>query len=166
MIARFTFGFAVGRSFALCALAIGLAACTPSGEPLPAAPATEAAAAAVTRRPIPEAAPPTGASAPPDTAVAPGAVPRLPAHAIVVPSGALYVCVSESGGTHRQTAIEYAEKTDALCRKHPEMGPCQYERNACRRGGGRVYAADGTEITMATEAEYDRKVRRVQFKAN
>ena len=66
----------------------------------------------------------------------------------------------------RQTAIAYAEKTDALCRKHPEMGPCQYERNACRRSGGRVYTADGTEITLATEAEYDRKVRRVQFRAN
>ena len=166
MIARFTFGFAVGRSSALCALAIGLAACAPSREPVPAAPAAEAAAAAVTRRPIPGPAPPTGASAPPAIAVAPGALPRLPASAIVVPPGALYVCLAESGGTPRQTAIEYADKTDALCRKHPEMGPCQYERNVCRRGGGRVYAADGTEITMATEAEYDRKVRRVQFKAN
>ena len=46
------------------------------------------------------------------------------------------------------------------------MGPCQYERNACRRAGGRVYADDWTEITMATEAEYDKRVRRVQFKAN
>ena len=58
------------------------------------------------------------------------------------------------------------EKVDALCRKHPEMGPCQYERNACRKKGGRVFAADGTEITLATEAEYDKKVRRVTFKAN
>ena len=53
-----------------------------------------------------------------------------------------------------------------MCRKHPEMGPCQYERNACRSKGGRVFAADGKEITMATEAEYDKKVRRVTFKAN
>jgi hypothetical protein len=90
----------------------------------------------------------------------------MPASAIVVPPGALYACVSESGGTPRQTAIAYEGKTDALCRKHPEMGPCQYERNACRRGGGRVYAADGTEITLATEAEYDKRVRRVQFRAN
>ena len=53
-----------------------------------------------------------------------------------------------------------------LCRKHPEMGPCQYERNNCRASGGRVFAADGVEITMATEAEYDKKVMRVRFRAN
>ncbi len=115
---------------------------------------------------MPAPAPLAGAGAPPEAAAAPGAFPRPPAPVIVVPPGALYVCVSESGDAPAQTAIEYTGKTDALCRKHPEMGPCQYERNACRRGGGRVYAADGTEITMATEAEYDRKVRRVQFKAN
>jgi hypothetical protein len=160
MIARFTFGFAVGRFFALCILAFGLAACAPPREPSRAAPA------AVTPRPLPEAAAPPGPGAPQAIAVAPSAVQRMPGSAIVVPPGALYACVSESGGTFRQTAIEYEGKTDALCRKHPEMGPCQYERNACRRGGGRVYAADGTEITMATEAEYDKRVRRVQFKAN
>ena len=53
-----------------------------------------------------------------------------------------------------------------MCRRHPEMGPCQYERELCRKSGGRVYAADGTEITLATEAEYDRKVMRVRFRAN
>jgi len=46
------------------------------------------------------------------------------------------------------------------------MGPCQYERDVCRRSGGRVYAAGGVEITQATEAEYDKKVLRVRFKAN
>ena len=71
-----------------------------------------------------------------------------------------------TGSTLAQTAIEYSPQVDGLCRKHPEMGPCQYERNACRRKGGRVFAADGSEITMATEAEYDKKVRRVTFKAN
>ena len=158
--------WALGRSSALCALAIGLAACTPASQPLPAASAPETAAAAVTRRPIPATAPATGTSASPAIAVAPGAVPQPPGPAVVVPAGAIYVCVSESGGTPRHTAIEYEGKTDGLCRKHPEMAPCQYERNACRRGGGRVYAADGTEITMTTEAEYDRKVWRVQFRAN
>ena len=53
-----------------------------------------------------------------------------------------------------------------MCRRHPEMGPCQYERDLCRKSGGRVYASDGAEITLATEAEYDRKVMRVRFKAN
>ena len=46
------------------------------------------------------------------------------------------------------------------------MLPCQYERDICRRNGGRVFAADGTEITMATEAEYDKKVFRVRFRAD
>ena len=46
------------------------------------------------------------------------------------------------------------------------MGPCQYERNVCRQAGGRVYAANGVEITMQTEAEYDKKVMRVRFKSN
>ena len=48
----------------------------------------------------------------------------------------------------------------------PYTGPCQYQRNVCRRDGGRVYAANGVEITMATEAEYDRKVMRVRLKSN
>jgi hypothetical protein len=36
----------------------------------------------------------------------------------------------------------------------------------CRRSGGRVYAGGGVEITLQTEAEYDKKVMRVRFKAN
>jgi len=83
---------------------------------------------------------------------------------IVVPPNALYVCVTVAGGVRTQTEIEFAPKVAQLCVSHPEMGPCQYERNACRRGGGRVYAAGGKEITMATEAEYDKKVLRVQLK--
>jgi hypothetical protein len=46
------------------------------------------------------------------------------------------------------------------------MGPCQYERNSCRASGGRVFAGNGSEITMATEAEYDKKVMHVRFRAN
>ena len=64
------------------------------------------------------------------------------------------------------TAIEFSPKVGQLCAKDPEMGPCQYERNVCRRSGGRVYAANGIEITMATEAEYDKKVMRVRLKSN
>jgi hypothetical protein len=86
--------------------------------------------------------------------------------AIAVPPNAQYVCVSETDGEWRQTAIDFAPKIAQLCQKHPEMGPCQYERNLCRRSGGRVYATGGVEITTATEAEYDRKVMRVRFKAN
>ena len=86
--------------------------------------------------------------------------------AIIVPPGELYVCVSEANGVRQTTVIEFAPKVHALCAKNPEMGPCQYERNACRSRGGRVYAANGVEITMQTEAEYDKKVMRVRFKSN
>lgn len=85
---------------------------------------------------------------------------------IVVPDGALYVCVTDAGGASRQAVIEFEPAVGALCGRHPEMGPCRYERDACRRGGGRVYAAQGREITMQTEAEYDRKVMRVRLQAN
>ena len=50
-------------------------------------------------------------------------------------------------------------------REEPRDG-CQYERNACRSRGGRVYAGNGVEITMQTEAEYDKKVLQLRFKSN
>jgi hypothetical protein len=46
------------------------------------------------------------------------------------------------------------------------MGPCRYERDVCRRSGGRVFAARGIEITAQTEAEYDKKVMRVRLQSN
>jgi len=147
----------IDRKIASCLLVFVLTACAPPREPQsppPAAPSGDVAA--VTRRPIPAPAPPEAPAA--------SVTPLRPS--IAVPAGAIYVCVSGSGSAAVQTAIEYAPKVDAMCRKHPEMGPCQYERNVCRGKGGRVYAADGTEITMATEAEYDKKVRRVTFKSN
>ena len=57
--------------------------------------------------------------------------------------------------------IELEEKVAALCRRHIES-PCQNARNACHRSGGRVYAANGSEVTPADEAEYDKKVMRVR----
>jgi hypothetical protein len=141
---------------------LALAACSSPRESAPPA-STAATPPAVTRRPLPETAPPQGAASTP-AGTAPTAAASMPP--IAVPPGAIYVCVTGPAAAPAQTAIEYAEKVDALCRKHPEMGPCQYERNACRKKGGRVFAADGSEITLATEAEYDKKVRRVTFKAN
>ena len=144
-----------------CAIVIAaavLAACSPastSTTPLPITPPGEAAGAAVVRRPVPQ----------PRLRHAAAAHRAAPA-AIVIPPGALYVCVSETGGVRQTTAIEFAPKVGALCAKDPEMGPCQYERNVCRKSGGRVYAANGAEITMATEAEYDKKVMRVRLKSN
>ena len=80
-----------------------------------------------------------------------------------IPSGAVYVCAAGSGKDRTIAAIELGEKVvAAICRRHTEMGPCQNARNACRRRGGRVYAADGSEVTQADEAEYDKKVMRVR----
>ena len=83
---------------------------------------------------------------------------------VVVPPGSLYVCVTDSGGVRREVPIEFSPNVGALCAKHPEMGPCQYERNVCRSRGGRVYAAGGVEVTLQMEADYDRKVMRVRLK--
>lgn len=142
------------RTHWMLALTMTLAGCTQPREPVPVTPPGEAAGAAVVRRPLPE----TATTAP---SVAPA-----PASPVVVPPDAVYVCVSESAGVRQQTAIEFAPKVGALCAQHPEMGPCQYERSVCRRSGGRVYAAGGVEITPAIEAEYDKKVMRVRFRAN
>jgi hypothetical protein len=82
---------------------------------------------------------------------------------IVVPPDKLYVCVTDTKGVRSQVPIEFTPNVYPLCAKHPEMGPCQYARNECRRGGGRVFAKEGVEITMKTEAEYDKKVMRVKI---
>jgi hypothetical protein len=79
-----------------------------------------------------------------------------------IPAGAVYLCATGSGKDRTITTIELEENVAALCRRHTEMGPCQYARNACRKNGGRVYAADGSEITQADEAEFDKKVMRVR----
>ena len=137
--------------------AMALAACT-AKEPVPITPPGESAGAPVVRRATPEPAPAVIAKGAP---AAPAATPPA-----TFPPDAVYVCVSESGGQRRETVIEFSTKVGELCRKHPEMGPCQYERDICRRSGGRVYAAGGVEITKQVEAEYDKKVMRVRFKAN
>jgi hypothetical protein len=43
------------------------------------------------------------------------------------------------------------QKVAALCRRHTEMSPCQSARNACRSSGGRVYAADRSEIDLTPD---------------
>jgi hypothetical protein len=151
------------RIMAAVASAALVAACgSPQREPVPITPAAEVAKAPVARTPVAPTAPAAAPTPPPGSAVTPAA--KLDPSTI--PAGAIYVCASGTGGARKVTAIAFDEKVGKLCRTHPEMGPCQYERNICRGSGGRVYAADGTEITMAMEAEYDKKVMRVRFKAN
>ena len=112
----------------------------------------------------PPAAPPPKTAAPAPPVVAPAIVvpPGVVLPSLDFPPGALYVC--DVGGG--RTSIDYEPRVERLCRRHPEMGPCQYERNACRAKGGRVYTAKGEEVTLAVEAEYDRIVRRVRFQAD
>ena len=119
--------------------------------------------------------PPPRATAPPPAKSAPAAAPAATAVAPVakgpsptvlpsmdLPPGPLYAC--DVAGV--RTAIEYADNVEKLCRRHPEMGPCQYERDACRKNGGRVFTAKGDEVTPAVEAAYDERVRRVRFQAD
>ena len=148
----------IRHSTFIAAIAVCVAGCTPSAI----APETSTTnVPAVERTRLPDV--PTPPKVPSEIVGAPP-VPAPPA--IVVPPNTLYVCVVDKCGVRKQTVIEFAPKVDALCAKHPEMGPCQYERNICRSSGGRVYAANGDEITMVTEAEYDKKVMRVRFRAN
>ena len=79
-----------------------------------------------------------------------------------IPPGAVYVCAVGSGKDRTIATIQLEERVAALCRRHTEMGPCQNARNACRKNGGRVYGADGREITQADEIEYDKKVMRMR----
>lgn len=151
--------------------AVALYACnapTPERQPqpvaLPSAATGDTGAASgdtVARRPLPD----TTAPLTPETTAPPVNPAQAATEAMVVPTGALYVCLS-GAGTQQQTVIEFPPGVGELCRKHPEMGPCQYERDACRRSGGRVFAADGKEITKLTEAEYDKHVLRVKINSN
>jgi hypothetical protein len=142
------------RAAAVFASAAILAGCTPppAGPPVM-LPEAGAPAPPVVRRPVP----------PPPPAAAP-TVPAEPP--VAIPAGAIYVCVVGFGDQRSVTAIEFVPKVAALCEKNPEMGPCQYEREVCRRNAGRVYAADGKEITKATEAEYDQRMLRVRINSN
>ena len=147
------------RVFGFLSVALAWSALTLPSESAPGTPTGGPSSDATVRRPVSEPARPPAANNPPAASV-----PSYPAPPVIVPAGSIYVCVSESGGVRRETAIEFSPQVGALCANHPEMGPCQYERNVCRRSGGRVYAAGGFEITLQMEADYDRKVMRVLIK--
>jgi hypothetical protein len=159
----------------------GCAALNADKEPLRITPKSEMVTSPVVREVLPQPALPTApppATSPPQATTNPeatGAAPTLatvapaltaPAAApLFVPRGTLYICTATVNGQVQQTAIEFEPKVKQLCSKHPEMGVCQYEREACRASGGRVHTATGVEITRQTEAEYDKKVLRVRFRA-
>jgi hypothetical protein len=94
--------------------------------------------------------------------LAPAATPPVALPAMDLPPGPIYHC--EVAGS--RDVLLLPENIESLCRRHPEMGPCQYERDACRQRGGRVLTSKGDEVTRMVEAEYDKRVRRVRFQAD
>jgi hypothetical protein len=151
----------MSRIVAIAAVVLALAGCAtaPPQSALPVTPPQDVAASPIVRTPLA----PTPLPPPASDTEKLSAPPLLP---VVVPPNTLYVCVIDTQGVRQQTAIEFSPKVGALCRKHPEMSACQYERNICRRSGGRVFAANGMEITQLTELEYDKRVLRVIFRAD
>ena len=128
-------------------VALVLAACHPAPPPsAPVPPSTPAQAPLATR---------PAAGAPPAPAAV--AMPRTD-----LPPGPIYRC--DVAGT--SAILPLPENIEGLCRRHPEMAPCQYERDACRQRGGRVLTSLGEEVTPRVEAEYDKRVQRVRFQAD
>ncbi len=163
----------------LLVAAAWLAAGCQREEPPPAAQATPSTASPAAPTLAEVGTPPVPGSTPPPAPVAALPVPPLPGVAppppkvasaetlaaylaeVVAehPDEAMYQC--EVGGALE--VLELDARLDRLCRRAPEMGPCQYERSRCRARGGVVRAFDGTAVTAEVEAVYDKRVMRVRF---
>jgi hypothetical protein len=126
--------------------ALMLAACQPAPPPTAPVPPSPPPAPVVA---------PTVKSAPPPAAAV--ALPRMD-----LPPGPIYRCVVAGASA----VLALPENIEGLCRRHPEMGPCQFEREACRQRGGLVLTSLGEEVTPRVEAEYDKRVQRVRFQAD
>ncbi|MEO7253546.1 MAG: hypothetical protein ABIZ83_04790 [Casimicrobium sp.] len=86
--------------------------------------------------------------------------------ASVTPAGITrYECVKGAAGAETRRPIIFPEQSGRICARFPAMGPCQYERVACRASGGRVIRFDGIEITKEVEKEYDKQVQRFRLNA-
>ena len=84
----------------------------------------------------------------------------------VTPTGTTrYECVKGRSGVETRQPIAFPENSGRICARFPAMGPCQYERVACRAAGGRVIRFDGIEITKDVETEYDKQVQRFRLNA-
>jgi hypothetical protein len=145
--------------------------CAQTPPPSPTA-APDSSITPTTAAPAPVAALPATkeASAPIAAAPAPSvtrADPRLVATtAALTPDGkSRYECVTGSASAPTRVAIGLPPGSDRICSRFPAMGPCQYERDACRAQGGRVIRFDGVEITKEVEVEYDRQVQRFRLNA-
>lgn len=86
--------------------------------------------------------------------------------ASVTPEGTTrYECVKGNAGAETRVAITFPENSGRICARFPAMGPCQYQRDACRATGGRVIRFDGAEISKDVEKEYDKQVQRFRLNA-
>jgi len=102
---------------------------------------------------------------PPAWGIGPSAAEIALAAAPTPADGRRYVCVRQTGGGEVRTPIQLPPGTERICSRHPAMGPCQYERDVCRRSGGRVIRFDGVDITPEIEREYDKQVTRIRLNA-
>ncbi len=119
----------------------------------PAAPAPTVAIAPAAPKPMEV--PPAASNAQSDPRV-------IATTSVLTPSGKTrYECVKGSN----RTPIGLPDGSERICSRFPAMGPCQYERDACRASGGRVIRFDGTDITKEVENEYDRQVQRFRLNA-
>jgi hypothetical protein len=167
----------IATSVVLAGATVLLFGCAQTPPPSPTA-APDSSIGVATPPPVaavkaPEAvAPPAPAVSPSLSAPAPesspfGASRRIDAKtiattAVLTPDGkSRYEC---SNGAARD-AIELPSNTLRICSRFPAMGPCQYERDACRAKGGRVIRFDGVEITKEVENEYDKQVQRFRLNA-
>ena len=106
---------------------------------------------------------PSGAVAPARAQPSPVQIATLPS---VTPVGMTrYECVKGAVGAESRRPITFPENSGRICARFPAMGPCQYERVACRASGGRVIRFDGVEITKEVETEYDKQVQRFRLNA-
>ena len=91
---------------------------------------------------------------------------QIAAIASVTPAGTTrYECVKGASGAETRQPITFPENSGRICARFPAMGPCQYERVACRASGGRVIRFDGIEISKEVETEYDKQVQRFRLNA-
>jgi hypothetical protein len=165
---------AFARVVTVCAL-LALVGCaqtppTPVAVPAPTqstAPVVAAAPSAVK----PSETPPPAPSAAAVTASAPSAPMAMSASTIattaaLTPTGVTrYRCATGKTPNESRVPIELPTGTERICSRFPAMGPCQYERDACRAKGGRVIRFDDVEITKEVEREYDKQVQRFKLNA-
>lgn len=183
----------VRRALALTSMGL-LIGCAHSPPPVPTAVPDSAVSPTVAPNDLPAVGATTPAQSAPPTPqpqITPPAPPEVPVHvaqAPTQPASALpprhaeaktvateaaltpagqprYQCLNSKTSGDIRTVITLPTGSERICSRFPAMGPCQYERDACRAKGGRVIRFDGVEITKEVEREYDKQVQRFKLNA-